>query len=49
MISVPFNGQDYEKHNGPGTSDLPLFKLQNKLRKIPSLFMYYQTKFDDVI
>ena len=42
-----FNGQRYKKQKGPGTSDHLLFRLQNKLRKIPSL--YYLTKFDDVI
>ena len=48
-ISVPFNGQNYQKQKGPGTSDQSLFRLQNKFRKIPLLVMYYLTKFDDVI
>ena len=34
---VPFNGQNYKKQKGPGTSDQLLFRLQNKLRKIPLL------------
>ena len=38
---VPFNQQDYEKQKEPGTSDQWLFKLQNKLRKVPLLVMYY--------
>ena len=46
---VPFNGQNYQKQNGPGTSDQPLFRLQNKFRKIPLLVMYYLNKFDNVI
>ena len=46
---VPFNRQNYQKERGPGTSDQWLFRLQNKLRKIPLLVMYYLTKFDDVI
>ena len=46
---VPFNRQNYQKQKGPGTSDQPLFRLQNKFRKIPLLVTYYLTKFDDVI
>ena len=46
---VLFNRQNYQKQKGPGTSDQPLFRLQNKFRKIPLLDMYYLTKFDDVI
>ena len=46
---VSFNGQDYEKQKGSGTTDQSLFRLQNKFRKIPLLVMYYLTKFDDVI
>ena len=46
---VPFNGQYYEKQKGPGTRDQSLFKLQNKLRKIPLLVISYLTEFDDAI
>ena len=46
---VPFNGQDYEKQKGPGTSDKSLFRLQSKFPKITLLVMYYLTKFGDVI
>ena len=46
---VPFNGQNYQKQKGPGTSDQLLFRLQNKFRKIPLLVMFYPTNFDDVI
>ena len=46
---VPFNGQRYQKQKGPGTSDQSLYRLQNKLRKILLLVIYYLTKFDDVI
>ena len=46
---VPFNGQNYQKHKGPGTNDQSLFRLQSKSRKIPLLVMYYLTKFDEVI
>ena len=45
---VPFNRQNYQKQKGPGTSDQSLFRLRKKLRKIPSLVMYYLTKLDDV-
>ena len=45
---VPFNRQNYQKQKGPRTSDQSLFRLQNKFRKIPLLFIYYLTKFDDV-
>ena len=34
---VPFNGQDHEKQKVSGASDQLLFRLQNKLRKIPLL------------
>ena len=46
---VPFNGQNYQKQKGPGTSNQSLFRLQNKFRKIPLLVIYYLTKFDDVM
>ena len=46
---VPFNGQNYQKQKGPGTSDQSLLRLQTKFRKIPLLVMYYLTKLDDVI
>ena len=46
---VPFNRQNYQKQKGTGTSDQLLFRLRNKLRKIPLLVMYYLIKFDDVI
>ena len=38
---VPFNGQSYQKQKGPGTSDQPLFTLENMFIKIPFLFIYY--------
>ena len=46
---VSFNGQSYQKQKGPKTSGQSLFRLQNKLRKIPLLVIYYLTKFDDII
>ena len=46
---VPFNGQNYQKQKGPGTSDQLLFRLQNKFRKVPLLVMYYLIKCDDAI
>ena len=49
LNSVPFNGQNYQKQKGPGTSDKSLIRLQNKFRKIHLLVIYYQTKFGDVI
>ena len=44
----PFNAQSYQKR-GPGTSDQPLFRLQNKFTKISLLVAFYLTKFDGVI
>ena len=38
---VPFNRQDYQKQKGPGTSNQLLFRLRNKLRKIPLLVIWY--------
>ena len=38
---VRFNGQDFEKQKGPGTSDQSLFKLQDKLRKITLLMKQF--------
>ena len=46
---VLFNGPNYQKQKGPGTSDQSLFRLRNKFRKIPLLVMYYLTKFYDEI
>ena len=46
---VPFNGQSYKKQKGLGTTDLSLFRLQNKFTKISLLVIYYQAKFDGVI
>ena len=36
---VPFNGQNYQKQKGSGTSDQSLFMLQNKFRNIPLFIM----------
>ena len=44
---VLFNGPNYQKQKGPGTSDQSLSRLGNKFRKIPLLVMYYLTKFYD--
>ena len=46
---VPFNGENYQKQKRPGNSDQSLFRLQNNFRKIPSLVVYYLTKFDDIV
>ena len=46
---VPFNGQSYQKQKGSRTSDQLLFRLQNKVRKIPLLVIYYLNVFDDVM
>ena len=47
---IPFNGQNYQKQKGPGTSGQTFLKLRNKVRKIPLLVTYYYlTTFDDVI
>ena len=46
---VPFNGQSYKKQKGLGTTDLSLFRLQNKFTKISLLVIYYQAKFDGVM
>ena len=44
----PLNAQSYQKQKGPGTSDQPLFRLQNKFTKISLLVTYYLTKFDGI-
>ena len=49
FVSNPLMNQILKKQKGPGTSDQPLFRLQNKFRIIPLLVMYYVTKFDDVL
>ena len=46
---VSFNGQNYQKQKGLGTSGQSFFRLQSKFLKIPLLVTYYQTKFDDLI
>ena len=46
---VAFNGESYQKQKEPGTSEQSLFRLQNKLRKIILLVIFFLTKFDDVI
>ena len=46
---VPFNGQSYQKQKEPGTSDQWLFRLQNKIRKVILLVIYYLAKFDEII
>ena len=45
---VPFNGQNYQKQEGSGTSHQLLFRLQNKFRKIHLSVIHYLTKFDDI-
>ena len=47
---VPFiNRRSYQKQKGTGTSNQSFFRLQNKLRKMYFLIIYYLTKFDDII
>ena len=46
---VPFNERNYQKEKGSGTSDQSLFRLQNKFKNINLLFIYYLTKFDDIM
>ena len=46
---VSFNGQNYKKQKGSGSSDQSLFRLQNKFKNIPLFVIYYPTKFDDVM
>ena len=46
---VPFNRRSYQKQKRPGTRGQSPFKLWNQFRKILSLVIYYQTKFNDVI
>ena len=45
----PFNGKSYQRQKVSGTSHQLLFRLQNKIRKIPLLIIYYLTKFDNII
>ena len=49
IVDTSFNGQNYQKQNGSGSSDKSLFRLQNKLKNIPLFVIYYLTKFDDVM
>ena len=49
LNTVHFNRQNYQKRKGPGTSDLSFFRLQNKLRQIVLLVIYYLTNFDEII
>ena len=46
---VLFNGQNYEKQEGPGTNNQLHIRLQNKFRKSHLLVMYDLNKFDYVI
>ena len=46
--AISFNGQNYQKQKGSGTSHQSLFRSRNKFRKIPLFVIYYLTKFDDV-
>ena len=46
---VLFNGHNYEKQEGPGTSNQLHIRLQNKFRKSHLLVMYDLNKFDYVI
>ena len=46
---ILFNGESYQKQKGLGTSDLSLFRLQNKFTKISLLVIHYLIKFDGVI
>ena len=46
---VSFDGQIYQKQKRPRTSNLSLFRLQNKFTKIFLLVIYYLTKYDGVI
>ena len=45
----PFNGQNYQKQKGSGTSDRLFFRLQNEFRNIPLFAIYHLIKFDDVM
>ena len=47
LNSVPFNGQNCWNQKQPGTSNQSLLRLQNTLKQISLLVMYYLTKFDD--
>ena len=46
---LTFKGQDNENQKGPGSSDQPLFRFQDKFLKIPLLRMYYLTKYNNVL
>ena len=46
---VSFNGQNYQKQKGSGTSHQSLFRLRNKFKNIFLFVIYYLTKFDDVM
>ena len=46
---IPFNRQSYQKQKESETSHQSLFRSWNNFRKIPLFFIYYLTKFDDVM
>ena len=39
LNSVPFNGESYQKQKGSGNSDPSLFRLRNKFKKNPLLYV----------
>ena len=46
---ITFNGHNYQKQKGPGTSDQSVFRLKNKFKKISLLVIYYLTRFEGII
>ena len=46
---VLFNGQNYQKQKGSGTSEHSLLMVRNKFKNIPLFVIHYLTKFDDVM
>ena len=49
LSPVFFNGQNYQKQKGSGTSDQSLIRLENNFKNIPLFIIYYLTKFSGVM
>ena len=46
---VFFNGQNYQKQKGSGTSDQSLIRLENNFKNITLFIIYYLTNFNGVM
>ena len=50
LNQIHFNRQNYQKQEGPGNGDqIVVLHVTKQVQKFFSLFMYYLTKFNDVM